>query len=220
MSFPTLAGESIDVTLQFALLLRDGFADSDQLLGTVSVTAGSIQGQPNRDGNAFLFYNLKTGPQSFSISSGPDTPYYLAKAINLNITSPMPSPLWPAYPDITKADPTLPLGDPNQPAIYKTQRLNATLLPSNSYPFPSGSTLIRGTVTHGGIFLAGATVQQTGGTDPAYVTGADGQFVLFLKSPPSLPNKVTVTAKSAGLPDGQTDVTVLRGLSVSTTIAM
>ncbi len=218
MSFPTLQGESIEVTLQFALLLRDGFANSDQLQGRVTVASGTIDGEQKDSSGTFLFYDLKTGAQSLAVSSDPDTPYYLPKTIA--VTLPMPSALWPAFPDVTLANPTLPLGDPGQTAAYKAQRQSATLLPANAYPFPAGTTLIRGTVLHGGVPLAAATVQQSGGTDPAYTTGADGQFVLFLSSPPGLPQEVTVNATAAGLAPGSATVTVIRGLTVSATINM
>jgi hypothetical protein len=218
MPFPILKGEDIQDSLQFALLLRDGFADTDELLGDVTVTSGSIAGQQQGDSGTFLFYSLKPGPQALKVNSGPYTPYYLPATIP--VTVPMPSPLWPAFPDVTQADPTLPLGDPGQTAAYKAQRQAATLLPANSYPFVDGSTLIRGTVLHGGLPLSGATVQQTGGTDPSYTTGADGQFVLFLSNPPGLPTQVTVTATYAGLANGSANVTVLRGLTVSVTINM
>ena len=58
MPFATLQGESLEITLQFALLLRDGFADSDQLLGDVTVAAGAIDGQQKDSSGAFLFYNF------------------------------------------------------------------------------------------------------------------------------------------------------------------
>lgn len=218
MPFPTLQGESIEVKLQFVLLLRDGFADSDQLLGNVTVASGTIDGEQKDSSGAFLFYDLKPGPQSLAISSGPYTPYYLPTTIA--VTVPMPSALWPAFPDVTLADPTLPLGDPGQTAAYKAQRMAATLFPTNSYPFPAGMTLIRGTVLHGGQPLAGATVQQAGGTDPAYTTGVDGEFVLYLANPPGLPTQVTINATHAGLAAGTANVTVVRGLTVSVTINM
>jgi hypothetical protein len=218
MPFPTLQGESTTVTLQFALLLFDGFTGSSQLVGDVTVVSGTIDGEQQDSGGAFLFYNLKPGPQSLAVSSGIYTPYYLPTTIA--VTVPMPSALWPAFPDVTLANRSLPLSDPGQTAAYKAQRQQATLLPTNAYPFPAGTTLIRGTVLHGGVPLAAATVQQAGGTDPAYTTGADGQFVLFLSSPPGLPQPVTVNATAAGLPAGSTTVTVTRGLTVSATINM
>ena len=219
MAFPSVQIDCIQrKTLQFALLMRDGFVDSDQLQGVVSVTSGIIAGQQKDSSGTFLFYALKPGPQALAVSSGQYTPYY--RPTTINVTIPMPAPLWPAFPDMTLADPTLPLGDPGQTAAYKAQRQAATLLPTNSYPFPAGATLIRGTVLHAGQPVSGAIVQQAGGTDPAYITGADGQFVLFLSNPPGLPQQVTVNATAPPLPDGTAAVTVIRGLTVSATINM
>lgn len=218
MPFPITTGEWIRDSLQFALLLRDGFADSDELLGDVSVTCGPIAGQQKGSSGAFLFYALQPGPQNFAVTSGPYTPYYLPAIVP--VTVPMPNALWPAFPDVTVADPNLLLGDPGQTTAYKTQRQTATLLPAISYPFLAGTTLIRGTVMHGGQPLEGATAQQAGSSDPPYKTGADGQFVLFLSSPPGLPTQVTVTATYPGLADGKAQVSVIRGLTVSVQIMM
>jgi hypothetical protein len=218
MSFPVQQAESIEVTLQFALLLRDGFANSDQLQGNVSVNSGLVEGQQKDSSGTFLFFNLKSGAQTINVSSTVDTPYYLPAQIS--VTLPMPSPLWPAYPDVTQANPSLPLGDPGQTAAYKAQRAAATLLPATGYPFPLGATLIRGTVLHNALPLSAATVQLTGGPDPAYVTGSDGQFVLYVSSPPGLPQAATITATHAGMANGTVNVTMIRGLTVSATINM
>lgn len=225
MPFPTLVGESVEIALQFALLLRDGFADSDELQGDVVVSAGAIQGNQKYPTGAFLFYHLKPGMQSLSVRSGSDTPYYLPTDITVAIPvppppSPVPALLWPAFPDIRLADPDLPLGDPAQKPAYATQRQTATLLPTAAYPFPAGTTLIRGWVTHAGGKLGNATVQQVGSKDPSYTTGDDGQFALYWKDAPGIPHKVTINAKHANMADANVDVTVLRGLTVSVTIDM
>ena len=218
MPFPTLAGESREVTLQFALLLLDGVTNSAELVGDVTVTSGPIEGQQKDTSGTFLFNGLKPGAQSLSVTCGPYTPYYLPTKIP--VTIPMPNALWPAFPDVTLANPSLPLGDPGQTAAYKAQRQQATLLPTNQYPFLPGTTLIRGTVLHNNQPLAGATVAEASGTDPAYTTGADGQFVIFLSNPPGLPQQVTLNATAAGLANGSGNVTVIRGLTVSLTINM
>ena len=218
MPFPTHPPESRVTTLQFAVQLRDAFADSDQLLGDVKVSSGAVNGVRKDASGTFLFYNLKAGQQALAVRSGRDTPYYVATDIAVNV--PMPSKLWPAFPDVTLADTSLPLGDPGQTAAYKAQRTLATLLPTNAYPFPPGSTLIRGTVTHAGAPLSAATVQIQGTSGPAYVTGSDGQFVLFLPAQSGLPQQVTVNAKHAALADGNANVTVLSGLTVSVAIDM
>jgi hypothetical protein len=217
MQYPIFAVETIPVfTLQFALLLRDGVANSGQLQGEVSVQSGTIVGQQKDSSGVFLFYKLKPGAQTLTVNSDKYTPYY--RSTTVAVTIPMPSVTWPAFPDVTLADPTLPLSDPGQTAAYKTQRQAATLLPTVYYPFPAGATLIRGRVLHGGLPVLGATVQQAAGTDPAYQTEADGQFVLFLSNPPGLPQQVTVNATAPALPAGSANVTVIRGLTVSATI--
>jgi hypothetical protein len=216
MPFRVNAAEITQVNLQFALLLRDGFSQSDELLGDVTVSCGAIEGRRKDSSGAFLFFGLKPGPLVFTVASDPYTPYYLPTQIATNV--PMPSALWPAFPDQTVANPNLPLGDAGQTAAYKAQRQQASLLPAAQYPFPGGATLIRGTVRHGGAPLSAATVQQAGGIDVPYTTGADGQFVLFVTQPLSLPQPITVNAKHAGLADGNVNVTVLRGQSVSMSI--
>ncbi len=218
MVFPTLQPEIVEVTLQFALQLRDGYADSDQLLGKVTVASGPALGEQKDASGTFLFYGLNAGAQSLTVKSAPETPYYLPAQIAVMV--PMPAALWPAFPDITIADPTLPLGDPGQNPAYKTQRQAATLLPTTAYPFPGGATLIRGTVLHNQQPVVAAQVLQAGGTGPAYTTGADGAFVLYLPDPPALPLPVTVNAHHAVLGNANGSVTVLRGLTVSLTINM
>ncbi len=224
MAFSILDGESLlQAKLQFALLLRDGFADSDDLLGDVVVTGGTVRGRQKESSGTFLFYDLKPGAQSLSVSSGQETPYYLPT--NVAITIPVPAPLaptflWPAFPDIRLADPNLPLRDPGQKPAYIAQRREVTLQPSTAYPFPEGTTLIRGTVRHGGQPLSGAIVQRVGSSDPADTTGNDGQFVLYWKGAPGISQAVTVNAKFGSLPDANASVTVMRGLTVSVTIDM
>lgn len=218
MPFPVTQPEVIDLALQFALQLRDGYADLDQLLGGVIAESGPIKGEQKDSSGTFLFYDLQPGAQNITVSSDAATPYYLPKQVAVNV--PMPSALWPAFPDVTIADATLPLSDPGQTAAYKAQRLAATLLPTTAYPFPIGATLIRGTVLQAGQPLSATTVQQIGGTDPGYVTAADGQFVLYFSNPPALPLPVTISAQHAGFPNGNANVTVLRGLTVSVTINM
>jgi hypothetical protein len=218
MPFPTLQGESRELEVQFALLLLDGVTNSGDLVGEVTVTSGTIGGEQKNSSGTFLFNGLKTGPLSFAVTCGIYTPYYLPTTIN--ITLPMTNPLWPAYPDKNIANETLPLGDPGQTAAYIAQRQAATLLPTTQYPFLPGTTLIRGTVLHTGQPLAGATVQEASGSDPGYITSADGTFVLFLSNPPGLPEQVTVNATAAGLPAASGQVTVMRGLTVSLTINM
>jgi len=218
MAFPITQPEIMQQSLQFALLLRDAFADSAQLLGGVGVSCQGVQGQRKDSSGTFLFNGLTPGALVFAVSSDPGTPYY--QPLIVPVALPMPSALWPAFPDRTAADPNLPLGDPGQAAAYRAQRQQATLLPTTGYPFPPGATLIRGTVRHGGQPLPAATVQQVGGTDPSFTTGADGQFVLYVSNAPGLAQQVTVKAQCAGLPDQSVNVTLTRGLTVTTNIDM
>ena len=213
------------VTLQFALLLRDGFADADELVGDVEVMGGTIKGQRKDSSGTFLFYDLKPGAQSLSVSSNPDTPYYLPAKVDIKLPvpdppAPVPPYLWPAFPDVRLADPNLPLGDPGQKNAYKAQRASATLSPSIAYPFPEGATLIRGKVTHAGGPLPGAKVKQAGSSDPAYVTDQNGQFVLYWHDAPGVSQPVTLNVAAPGFANKSAAVQVMRGLSVSTTIEM
>lgn len=80
--------------------------------------------------------------------------------------------------------------------------------------------MIRGRVTHAGGPLTGASVQQAGSADPAYVTDTEGQFVLYWRDAPATPKAVTLNLKAVGLPDKSVAVTVMRGLTVSTTVDM
>jgi hypothetical protein len=211
--------------LQFALMLRDGFADSDDLVGTVTVF-GTVAGRQKDSSGSFLFDGLKDGDQELAVSSANDPPYYVAKKVKVTIPVPAPPPPapqypWPVHPDRRLADPNLPLGDPGQPQAYRDERTAATLWPSTAYPFPEGTTLIRGTITHGGPGnpLDQATVQQVGSTDPTYITGKDGQFVLYWKQAPSIPKQVTLRVTApGGLGPKNQNLTVTRGLTNSVNI--
>jgi hypothetical protein len=206
--------------LQFALTLRDAFADSDDLVGKVAVL-GTVAGRRKDFSGAFLFDGLRAGAQDLAVSSADDTPYYLPKKVPVTIpvpAPPLPAPQypWPVFPDKRLANPNLPLRDPGQPQEYRDQRAAATLWPSIAYPFPAGATLIRGTVTHGGPGnpLDQASVQQVGSTDPAYLTGKDGQFVLYWEQAPSIPKQVTLRVTAAGgLGPKNQNLTVTRGLT-------
>ena len=125
MSFPIGPLEASVTKLSFALLLRDNLTFADALAGDVEVTAGSRTGQRKGTTGAFLFSSLGNGPISLSVRSAPNTPYYLPT--DIPVTIPMPSVLWPAFPDITLANPSLDLWDPKQPPAYRTQFLQACL---------------------------------------------------------------------------------------------
>ncbi len=97
----------------------------------------------------------------------------------------MPSALWPAFPDVTLANPNLPLGtrgkpQPTKPSVSGDAAAYECVSISRGNHSDPRTSCTR-------VAAAAATVQQTGGTDPAYITAADGQFVLFLSNPPGLP---------------------------------
>jgi|SRR5262249_31935073 len=217
--------EKLNVNVQFAILMRDGFADSDELLGNVEVKLGALKARRKESSGLFWFRNVTAGNQALSVSSIEDPPYYLAKTFNVTIPAPpppAPAPRnpWPAFPDLQLANPDLRLGDPGQTAQYKQQRATATLFPTTAYPFPDGATLIRGTVTHAGLPLAGASVKQVGSDDPSYITGADGQFVLYWQDAPGIPKAVSLNATAPSLPAKNQNITVMRGLTASIVIDM
>ncbi len=220
MTFPVGSLESSVTTLSFALLLRDRLTFADALAGDVGATAGPITGQRKGTTGAFVFFSFKNGPTTLKVRSAPSTPYYLPA--DIAVTVPMPSALWPAFPDITLANPALALWDPNQPAAYRTQFLQACLAPSIAYPFDSGATLVRGTVTNSATkkALAGVTVSDASGSTLSYVTSADGQFVLVFQQPPASPTPVTIRVQRAGQPEVDTQVTLRRAATATLLIAI
>jgi hypothetical protein len=220
----TAPDEVINFTLQFALQMRDAFADSDDLLGEVTAKAGSVEGERKNSSGAFLFYDLKPGDQELLIESSDETPYYQPAKVTVRVPVSQPPPPapqypYPVFPDIRLADSKLMLSDPGQTVAYKKQRSAATLFPSVAYPYPEATTLIRGVVTHGGADnpLTGATVKQIGSNDPAYVTDDHGRFVLYWKNAPGIPKTVTLNVK-ADVGEKNVSVLVIRGLSASINI--
>jgi hypothetical protein len=177
----------------------------------------------------FLYFGLLTGEYVAHVGSNVDLPeqtppYYLPADISiavadLPVTAPVQQPIWPAFPDINLADDTKPLDDPTQNPAYRAQRLAATLQPSTAYPFPAGSTLVRGTVYINGTPLAGATVQSSAAQLP-YLTGEDGGFVLFFTQISGLNQTITLQATHALHPAVQQNVEVHRGMTVTTSIIM
>lgn len=214
MTFSVGALETSETQLQFALLLRDRLTLADALMGDVSVVASGLSGSRKARSGTFVFSSLPKGAVDLVVSSSPTTPYYLPT--DIKVTIPPASPLWPAFPDITLADKTLPLWDPGQPQAYRTQFLQACLSPSVAYPFDAGMTMVRGTVLHANVPVSNVTVSDSGSTALVpYVTGADGQFVLLFSNPPALPTAVTIRAQRPGNPDVDTPVTLLRAATVT-----
>jgi hypothetical protein len=217
MAFPTRAVETFTEQLQIALLLFDRFTGSDNLLGEVTVTSGSVQGARKPGTGTFIFANLKPGVRNLTVASALTTPYYLP--VTIPVTIPAPATLWPAYPDVTLANPALSLKDPGQTAAYLAQRQLAGLLPTPAYPF-IGATLARGRVTSAGLPLANATVLTVGGSEIPYVTGPSGEFVLFFEQASRDPQSVTLRASHTAMPNKDVVVQISRGATVSAEIAM
>jgi hypothetical protein len=219
MAFPLIFTEDRTLTSRFTLFLYDGFSRRNFLDGTVEV---QIAGQPApyaKPGEAtWIFYSLPDGAYSVTVAPDVDTPYYQPVTIPVNL--PVPNALWPAFPDRTLADPTLMLDDPAQTVAYRAQRALATLRPTASYPFPQGTTLVRGTVRAGGVALPDATVFVDGQPQLSYVTASDGQFVIFFDQPQGMAQNLNLRAQHASKPDVLTPVTVQRGLSVKVDITM
>jgi hypothetical protein len=232
-----------ELQLSIALLLYDGFTGAHQLIGDISVSlvnetlsSPPVGGRMMQQGTfrktpeaTFLFFGLSPGAYSLQVRSNdalPDQtpPYYLSTDVPVNVTD-LPvvlaaqKPIWPAFPDINLADSTKPLTDPTQPEAYRAQRRAATLQPSTAYPFPAGSTLVRGTVLANGAPLAGAKVQRVG-DDLQYLTGDDGGFVLFFTQISGVGETITLQATHALHPPVQQNTDVHRAMTVATNIVM
>jgi hypothetical protein len=216
MSFPIGRLEHRQTRLTFALLLRDRLSFADALVGNVGVTAGPRTGLRKNASGTFLFFELPNGAVDLAVRSGADTPYYLPA--DITVTLPPASPLWPALPNISLANSSLPLWDPGQPAAYRTQFLQSCLSPTTAYPFDSAATLVRGTVLHAGAPVPTVTVSDLGGLALPYVTATDGQFVLVFQKAPGPPTNVTIRARRSGNPDVDVNVTVRRAVTVSVVI--
>jgi hypothetical protein len=232
-----------ELRLSLALLLHDGFTGAHQLIGDVSVaivsqtlTSPPTPGQLTQPWMfrktpeaTFLFFGLSPGTYSLQVRSNDGSPnqtppFYLPVDITVDVVDPTiassgSTPIWPAFPDINLADESKPLDDPTQPEAYRAQRQAATLQPSTAYPFPAGSTLVRGTVLANGAPLAEAKVQRVG--DPlSYTTSGDGGFVLFLTQVSGIGETITLQATHALHPTVQQTTDVHRGMTVATNIVM
>lgn len=164
------------------LQLRDAFTDSNILQGDVTVTIGKTSPFFQKESEAtFVFARLPAGSYTANVSSSPDQPYYWPVAIP--ITLPLASPAdtawpqpWVGYPNVTLADPTLTLDDPAQSAAYLAQRDLTSLQPTTAYPFPSGTTLVRGLITAANAPVSGAFVTLA-------LLGQPGQFPVTVVNP-------------------------------------
>jgi hypothetical protein len=166
------------------VLLWDAFTGANTLAGDVTVKIGQTSPLFQKQSQAaFVFASLGNGNVTVSVRSTPDEPYYLPVDIPLTLPFERPPatlwpqpPVWQGYPDITLADPSKMLDDPEQTPAYLAQRTLTTLLPTTSYPFPAGATLVRGVVKNAGTPLSGALVTTASLAQP-------GQFPVVVISP-------------------------------------
>jgi len=219
MAFPLSFQETRNATCKLAVFLSDAFTGRNSLSGTVNAKiAGQSVPFAKPGESTWIFFALPDGAYNVTVTSDTDTPYYVP--VTIPVTLPVAHPLWPGFPDQGLADPNLLLDDSGQPAAYRDQRTLAALKPTVSYPFPSGTTLVRGRVLAGGTPLAGATVLVDGGTQISYVTGADGQYVIFFDRPTGMTQSVNLRVQHAAKPDVVTAVNVERGRTLNLDIAM
>jgi hypothetical protein len=247
MAATNTAPDVAELQLSLALLLYDGFTGAQELIGNISVSLANeiltspltsplppFQNTPQTTFRktpqaTFLFFGLFPGAYIASVRSNVDLPdqtpqYYLPADVSINVADlpvadPVQKPIWPAFPDINLADSAKPLDDPTQTPAYRAQRLAATLQPSTAYPFPAGSTLVRGTVFANGAPLAGATVQRVG-DNLQYTTADDGGFALFFTQIRGVGETITLQATHALHPTVQQNTDVHRGMTVATNIVM
>lgn len=179
--FKTIDRDRREMTLRFALILFDHFTRQNRLLGNTTV---HIANQPAKEpfmplhkapDAVYAFLHLEPGRYVAEIASDEDTPYY--RKASIPFTLPTPNQQWPAFPDLTLADLSLPLDDPAQPQAYRDQRRLATLKPTTAYPFPEDATLLRGTVRAGAKPLSGGKVEVVD-ADLEYETAQNGDFVI------------------------------------------
>lgn len=223
--FKTTSLDIRELRLSLALMLFDRFTRINRLVGNGTVRFADkplvkpfIPFQKAPEAMFLFFEPLPPGAYTLEVRSDEDnSPYYLPA--DIPIVLPMPNPLWPAFPDLSLADLNKPLDDPTQPAAYRAQRVAVTLQPSTAYPFPVGTTLVRGRVIADAIPLAAALVQRVG-DDMAYTTGDDGEFVLFFPQINGIAETITLRASHPLHVDVDHTIQVRRGMTVATTIMM
>lgn len=243
MGFQITDPDVHELTVVFALMLSDRFTETNQLAGKISVKVANqppskpfvpLQ-QPGQ--GTFLFYDLPPANYTLEVRSnkegrigdpnivqGDEPPYYLSEpayyfGVDIPITFPFAHANWPAFPDLLAADQTKPLDDPTQPLAFRQQRSQAMLQPTAAYPFPVGATLVRGIVIAGNARLANARVRRVGG-DLEYLTGPDGQYVLFFKDVDGAAEVMTLRASHPLHLDLDRNVEVRRGMTVAQNFVM
>jgi hypothetical protein len=208
--------DTTEVKLSFAITFYDGFTGESLLADVTKVTLVGLPIVPvQKESDAtYMFFDLKAGAYHVQVQNK----YYLAPN-DIAIALPMPNALWPAYPDVTLADPTKPLDDPGQTPAYLAQRRNVTLIPAAGYPFPNGATLVRGTVRFGGNPLAGAQVGPASG-GPTFPTSDDGQYMLMFPNVTGSSSTVSLRATHPLHTAVVQSVTVQRGMTVRSDFTM
>jgi hypothetical protein len=227
-------------TVSLALFLFDGFTGRNRLIGlyddeaaeredqrladlgdgdrlarhtTVRIAGRSIVPFRKAPDAAWVLLGLPAGIYTMTIRG----PYYGSR--DISVALPAPDPKWPAFPDVTQADESLPLDAPTQPPAYRTQRAQATLQPTPRYPFPGGATLVRGTVRSANQPLENARVRRTGQTIE-YVTDKSGEYVLFFLDLVGASQTVSIEALHPLHVTVSTNVTCVRGMTVQQDIVM
>ena len=195
------------------VLLRDGFTGDSSLAGDVTVQIGPAKPLvPNPAQATYLFVQLANGTYAVNVQSSADEPYYLPANFTVTLPFPRPAqslwaqpPVWTGYPDLVLADPSKLLDDPEQTPAYLAQLGQTTLLPTTAYPFPAGTTLVRGTITGAGVPLSGALVTND-------QVAQAGQFPVVVVNPagPASP-AVNMTVVTAPVMDSIEPSTVMTG---------
>jgi len=241
----TLNPDVREQKLVFALMLLDRFTETNQLAGKISVRIANQPFEPPfvpapQAGQAsFFFYDLPAAAYTLQVRSNregkaddaripqeDEPPYYLSEppyyfGVDIPIVIPPANDRWPAYPDLLLANQTKPLNDPTQPLAFRDQRARATLQPTTAYPFPTGSSLVRGRLLANNNPLGNARVRRFDFNDGLeYRTGADGYYVLFFKSVKGADEPITIRASHVLHPDEDQPVTVRRGMTVTQNIVM
>ncbi len=210
--------ESQILAVTFVLQLYDGFTGEPELAGNVTAeVSGRERGWRKPDRGQFAFFRLPAGNHVVQVRDTADPPRYFG--VDIAVTLPLSTPLWPAFPDRALADPTLPLNDPGQPAAYRAQLAPATLAPTAQYAFPAGATLARGTIRSGAVPLAGAHVSRQGEARE-YVTGDDGQYVLWFSSVAGTGEAAVIEATHPAHAPASAPVTLRRGSTTIQDISM
>ena len=195
------------------VLLRDGFTGDSELAGDVTVQIGSaVPLVPDPAQATFLFMKLANGTYSVNVQSTSDEPYYFPASILVTLPFPRPAkslwaqpPIWTGYPDLVLADPNKLLDDPQQTPEYLAQLQQTTLSPTTAYPFPAGTTLVRGTITGAGVPLTGAFVT-------TQLEAQAGQFPVIVANPSGPPAPaINLTVVSTPVVDSLEPPTVIAG---------